>query len=361
MSLPESEPVLLGPGELDVTLDTIEAVQTGRGLIPWFAGGHCDPWNHVEAAMALSTGGRRVAAERAYEWLVATQQADGSWFNYYRADGSVEDARVDTNVCAYVATGVWHHYLVTGDSGFVEELFGSLGAALDFVLGWQRAGGELVWSIKPDGSPEGYALLTGSSSAYLSLRCGIACAELLGLERPEWELAAGRLRHAIVYRPELFAPKERYAMDWYYPVLTGALTGPAALRRLRAGWPTFVMDGSGVRCVSDRPWVTAAETAECVLSCLGAGLAGEARTLFTWVQDQRDPEGSYTTGRVYPGRSSFPHEERSSYTAAAIVLANDALSLNSPAAGLFRADLSGLPAGLDLEEMQEEWDEEQLA
>ena len=26
-------------------------------MIPWFEGGHCDPWNHVEAAMALSVGG----------------------------------------------------------------------------------------------------------------------------------------------------------------------------------------------------------------------------------------------------------------------------------------------------------------
>ena len=27
------------------------------GMIPWFPGGHADPWNHVEAAMALDLGG----------------------------------------------------------------------------------------------------------------------------------------------------------------------------------------------------------------------------------------------------------------------------------------------------------------
>ncbi len=362
MSLPAEDLFVLDSREVDATLDTIEELQATTGMISWFPGGHCDPWNHVEAAMALAAGGRLPAAERAYEWLVSAQHDDGSWFNYYKADGSVEDRRIDTNVCAYIATGVWHHYLVTGDAAFVEELFGPLGAAVEFVLGWQRPGGELTWSLRSDGSPEGYALLTGSSSVYLSLRCAIAAAELLGLERPEWELAAGRLRHAIAYRPELFAPKERYAMDWYYPVLTGAVTGPAAAKRLREGWARFVIEGAGVRCVSDRPWVTAAETAECVLSCLGAGLEGEAARLFAWVQDQRDEVGSYTTGRVYPERSTFPHEERSSYTAAAVVLANDALVGASPTSRLFLANANGLPTGLDIEALaEEEWDQEQLA
>ena len=26
-------------------------------MIPWFPGGHCDPWNHVECAMALDVVG----------------------------------------------------------------------------------------------------------------------------------------------------------------------------------------------------------------------------------------------------------------------------------------------------------------
>jgi hypothetical protein len=356
-----AEAVLLGEDETAATLDSIEAVQATSGMISWFEGGHCDPWNHVEAAMALSTGGRLRAAERAYEWLVSTQQTDGSWFNYYKADGSIEDARVDTNVCAYIATGVWHHYLSTGDRAFVEEIFKNVSAALDFVVSWQRSGGEVVWSIRSDGDPESYALLTGSSSIYLSLRCGLAAADLLGRERPDWELAAGRLRQAIAYRPELFAPKERYAMDWYYPVLTGAVTGPGALQRLRSSWSKFVMAGHGVRCVSDRPWVTAAETAECVLSCLGAGMSKEAALLFSWVQDQRDESGSYTTGRVYPERSTFPHEERSSYTAAAIVLANEALCGKATSSSIFLAKDSSLPTGFDIEETGEEWTEERLA
>ena len=93
-----------------------------------------------------------------------------------------------------------------------------------------------------------------------------------GHERPDWELAAGRLAHALAHQPEAFAPKVEFAMDWYYPVLSGALSGEAARRRIDGSWDTFVMEGRGVRCVSTGEWVTAAETAECVLALDALGM-----------------------------------------------------------------------------------------
>ena len=79
-------------------------------MIQWFPGGHSDPWNHIESAMALDVAGLHKEAEHAYEWLAEIQRDDGSWHAYYRPDGSVEDAKLDSNVCAYIATGVWHHW-----------------------------------------------------------------------------------------------------------------------------------------------------------------------------------------------------------------------------------------------------------
>lgn len=336
-----------GASPLACTVASIEAVQLSSGFVPWFPGAHGDPWNHVEAAMALSAGGRLSASRHAYEWLRRNQREDGAWHSYYRCDGSVEDLRLDSNFTAYVATGVWQHFLATGDRGFLEGLWPVVEAAIGFSLSLQRPGGELVWSVRGDGSPEQYALLTGSSSAYFSLRCAIACAQQLDRQRPEWELAAGRLRHAIAYREGTFAAKRRYAMDWYYPVLSGAVAGEQAVERIRGGWEAFVVEGAGVRCVSDRRWVTVAETAECAVACLAAGLGEEARELLAWVEDQRDPSGSYTTGLVYPERSSFPHEERTTYSAAAVVLALDALRGESATSRLFLDE--ALPAGLDLD------------
>ena len=60
--------------------------------------------------------------------------------------------------------------------------------------------------------------------------------------------------------------KSRFSMDWYYPVLCGAVTGGEARRRIDKFWDKFVVPDWGVRCVSDRPWVTMAETSELVLT-----------------------------------------------------------------------------------------------
>lgn len=339
---------VLDPAGLQLTADSIEAAQRASGMIPWFPGGHADPWNHVEAAMALAAAGRTAAAERAYEWLAATQLESGAWHNYWAYDGSVEDARLDTNVCAYVATGMWHHVLATGSTGLLAEMWAVVEAAVGFVLEWQQPGGELLWSVDPDGTPGRYALLTGSSSAYLSLRCAVACAEALGLERPDWEIAVGRLRRAIAYSPHSFEPKHRFAMDWYYPVLCGALGVRRGGERIEDRWSELVIEGHGVRCVSDRPWVTVAETAECAMALLQIGRREQAERLLEWTGEQRQPDGSYTTGLVYPQRDTFPPGERSTYSAAAMILAVDCLNRSSAASGLFLGET--LPFGLDLDE-----------
>jgi GH15 family glucan-1,4-alpha-glucosidase len=345
-AIPEVRGVLTA-SEVLASAESIAQVQRPDGMIPWFDGGHCDPWNHVESAMALSVCGLDAEAELAYEWLADRQLADGSWFNYYLGDG-VKDQRLDTNVCAYVATGLFHHHLVTGDLDLVRRLWPTAERAIDFVLRWQRRDCSVTWSLDASGLREGYALLTGSSSIYHSLRCAIALAERLGKERPDWELAAGRLGHAVAHHRRSFAPKHEFAMDWYYPMLAGALSLDGGRERMVAGWDTFVIEGRGVRCVSTGDWVTAAETAECVLALDALGLDATARAVFAAGQGLRLSDGSYWTGMVFPEEETFPSGERTTYTAAAMVLAADALSSTTAAAGLFRGE--SLPAGLDLAE-----------
>jgi hypothetical protein len=109
------------------------------------------------------------------------------------------------------------------------------------------------------------------------------------------------------------------------------------------------MDGRGVRCVSDRPWVTPAETAECAIAHLAVGEREIAVELFDWTRRHRLPDGRYWTGTVYPDESHFPPDERSSYTAAAIVLCADALSGTSPASGLFVDHDASVPPLIDVD------------
>jgi hypothetical protein len=321
--------------ELQQTAQHIADLQLKTGMIPWFPGGHCDPWNHVESAMALDVAGLHKEAEQAYEWLHDVQRPDGAWHAYYAHDGAVEDSKLDTNVCAYVATGVWHHWRSTWDRGFADNMWPTVERALEFVLSLRRDDGLALWAVEPDAQPWSYALMTGTSSIQHALRCGARLAEALNDPKPHWIEAADEMIEAVRTQPDAFEPKKRWAMDWYYPVLTGALTGDEAKAHMADGWDSFVMEGLGIRCVSDEPWVTASETAECAIAFAAIGDTSTATDLLRWTRTHRRHDGSYWTGIVYPGEVLFPFDEHTSYTAAAVILAVDAITRTSQAASLF--------------------------
>ena len=333
-------PGVLTADQLEQTVASIAAAQHDSGALPW-PDGHADPWDHVECAMALVLGGRLDEARAAYAWMRRTQEPDGVWRMKYEGE-SVLDASVDTNQVAYVAVGVWQWWQVTGDRSLVDAMWPHVRRALNFVIDFQAPGGQLHWSRSPEGRADADALLTGSASAYQALRCGIALAELVGEPQPEWELAAGLLQHAVAQHPEVFLDKTRFSMDWYYPVLGGALRGPAAAERLDDRWTEFVVDGVGCRCVADRPWVTGAETAELCLTLAAIGERERGTALLRQVQHLREQDGSYWTGLVFDEGVRWP-VERSSWTAAAVVLAADALA-GGPTLALF--DGADLPTGV---------------
>jgi hypothetical protein len=128
--------------------------------------------------------------------------------------------------------------------------------------------------------------------------------------------------------------KSRFAMDWFYPVLAGVVTGAEAQRRIERGWKKFVVEGHGVRCVSDQPWVTVAETAELVLALAGMGSPEPAGVVFGWLADRRFEDGTYWAGFTVPELVVWP-EEKLTWTNAGVLLAADALFGLTPAAGFF--------------------------
>ncbi|MDP9408078.1 MAG: prenyltransferase [Actinomycetota bacterium] len=335
--VPSVEGVLTA-AEVRRTAESIAATQQGDGALPW-PDGHVEAWDHVESAMALRVAGLDAEADLAWSWLAGAQRADGTW-PMATVAGAVTDAGADTNQTAYVAMGLWHTWLVTGTRRAVDPWWPTVRAALDAVLDLQAPTGELWWARGAGGGVDRIALLAASASSERSLRCGVALAELVGDPQPEWELAAARLGHAVAAHEERFADRSRFSMDWYYPVLAGAVRGTAGRDRLRARWADFVVPALGVRCVADRPWVTGAETCELVLALDALGEGRAARALYAAVQHLRHDDGSYWTGWVWPDAAHFP-AERSSWTAAAVVLAAAALDRDCAAGGLFRGQLGG--------------------
>lgn len=322
--------------ELDVesTVTYIAMTQEQDGEIPWCSGQKTDPWDHVEAAMGLSIGGYLSRACLAYEWLAQKQNADGSWFSAYR-QGLAEDKTRDANISSYIAVGLFHFYLITGDTAFLKSMWPTISAAIDFALSLQSRHGDVYWAISPEGNVDRMALLTGSSSITMSVRCALAVARIIGCCRPAWQQGLAKLENAILTKPHRFnMTKSRYSMDWFYPILGGLYTGQAARKRLDRYWRKYVIDGQGVRCVFDAPWITIAETSELSLALSAIGNRSLAEIVFHWISDKKFEDGSYWSGFTYPDMTIWP-EDKLTWTNAVVLMAADALYDLTPAGRLF--------------------------
>ena len=284
--------------------------------------------------MALSACGLREPARRAYRWLRETQRADGSWPRSVAA-GRVTDPAAESHHAAYVAVGAWHEYLVTGDERHALVMWPTVRRAVEWALALRTPRGEVRWERDAAGAAgdvrAAFRLLEHPPEPALRDRAGQAG------RRPEARLGArgGPARAPGGPPPGGVRGQEpvRHGL-----VLPGARRrGPrrGRGRRLASAWDTFVVPGLGVRCVSDQPWVTAAETCELVIALDACGMRDQALEVFASVQHLRHPDGSYWTGWQFANQAPFPRE-RSSWTAAAVVLAADALAGFSGGAGIFR-------------------------
>ena len=324
--------------DLSINIDNICKVivdtQLTSGEIPWCEGQKTDPWDHVEAAMGLSIGGYLPQARRAFEWMVQNQNEDGSWFSAYK-QGVPEDRSRDANLSSYIAVGVFHHYIITGDPGFLERMWKPVSAAIDFALSLQTTDGEIHWAISPEGKVDPMALLTGSSSIFLSLKCALAIAKTLGHPVPAWQSALTRLGDAVRNKPHLFnVTKSRFSMYWFYPILAGVLTGARAQARIDKYWKKYIIEERGVRCVHDEPWVTIAESSELTIALAAMGNFELAKIVFSWIVDRRYEDGSFWCGFTCPDILVWP-EDKITWTNAAALIAADAIDSLTPAGQIF--------------------------
>ena len=321
--------------DIDALAELIRSTQKPDGEIPWSPGDKTDPWDHVESAMGLSIAGDIDGAVRAFEWLKRGQLPEGCWYSAYR-NGEPEDWTLDANMAAYIAVGLYHYYLITRDDTFLEHMWPTMAAALDFAVGLQAPSGEIYWAKSPAGDIDRMALLTGSSSVFMSLKCGIAIADILRRGHAAWSEAATRLAGAIRYAQHRFEQsKSRFSMDWFYPILAGAITGAAARQRISSHWSKYVIDGKGVLCVSDEPWITIAETSELCLALAAMGDDARADRVFGWLAGHRFEDKTYWCGFTVPDGIIWP-EEHVTWTNAVVLMAADTLYGITPASPMFR-------------------------
>ena len=364
MSASSHTTALLSRTELETSLAWLLSHQQPSGEILWSLTGKSDPWDHVHAAMGLAALGRVDEAKAAYRFLARTQEKDGAWAAE-RVGGVVTRVSHETNHAAYIATGLSHLHCAEPDIDFLAEMWPTVERAIDWVVSLQLPSGAIAWASK-NGKVWTSPLLTGSSSIHGSLVSAIRIAQQLDHDKPEWRKALKRLARVLRSDPRVFTETDlpekpgRYSMDWYYPVLGGAVRGAAAREHLTDSdvWPDFVQEGVGCRCVRDQPWYTVAETCELVLALDAAGLHERAERMLSWTRRQRTEDGAYWTGATYPDNIVFPEGEQTTWTASAVILATDTLRGDSSTSHFFR-ELDGreLDASPRLDRAQRPFDD----
>lgn len=315
----------------------IAGLQRPSGDIPWHAGGKTDPWDLVESVMGLNVAGHHARARNALEWLKNNQNPDGSWFSAY-IDGVPRDRTCESHMACYIAVGLFHAYLITRDTTWLTDFWETMEKGMAFALELQTDTGEIYWARSPEGKTDPMSLLAGCSSAFMSLKCALAISDTLDRPRPAWEKALSILGHSIRENTHSYnVSKSRFSMYWFYPILSGAITGDKAQARIDKYWHKYIIEGQGARCVSDRPWVTIAETSELVLALHAMGNRRKARIVFSWIQDRVYEDKTYWCGYTYPDMVIWPGE-KVSWTNAVVLMAADALYGLTPAAALFSHD-----------------------
>lgn len=345
----------LGDRSLDTMVNTalnkattyIKSCQSTHGAILWFADGKLDPWDHVEAIMGLTIGREFSAAQSGFLWLQEKQNKDGSWFAKYFADekdGDNDRLKIEANFVAYIATGLWHYYLVSKDTDFVKKIFSCIEHAMQYILSQQTPEGDIQWAQSTIEALPKDALITACASILRSMECAIYIAEICGKNRPQWEEAYGRLANTLKNCPWRFdrtwESKDRFSMDWFYPILSGIYSPQESKIRLENDWCKFVNQTYGCLCVSDEPWVTVAESCELAISLVASNQREKAEALFLKLLRWQDTDGGFWTGYSFRDKAIWPLE-KTSWTAAAIILAADAIYDISPASKLFTSG-SGL-------------------
>lgn len=303
--------------------------QLPSGALPWYRGGVTDPWDHVEAAIALDLAGRYNEAAAAYGWSREMQNLDGSWYSGYMDDQPQEWVR-DTNFAAYIASGMWLNYMATGNIAFLREMWPTVEKGIEFAIGLQRPTGEVSWALSEKGNAWPGAILTSSCCIWRSIQSALSIAETLGKDTPHWQAAGDRLLKAINEYPELFdrmdENKRRYAMNWFYPVLTGVLTGNKARRHIEREWDDLVLEGWGCRVAADEDVTAVAETSELIIALCLSGQHDKAALLLDWTLRIQDDEPGFPRGIKLPEGEECPAGERATWTSAALIMAVAAMA-----------------------------------
>ena len=287
--------------------DWIILNQLEDGSILWDQRGKCDPWDHCECLIALAIYEEWDAFDKGVDWFFNNINKDGLISPEFKNQQSVYN-HFESHHAPYIVLPLMQAMLIKDEESFPKEYSPQINNIFDQLENFKDDDGYYYWAKDKKGLSDN-SLITATMSILLSLTARHE--RSFSIDTSKWDQKFDRDG----------TDRSRFSMDFYYPYLARVKNNKQEFDK---HLEEFYVKGLGVKCVKEEPWVTIAESSECVLAALVNGNVTSAENIFNDILQFQDSAGIFPTGYQYDLKIFWP-EEKSTWTNAAVIIAGHAL------------------------------------
>ena len=249
--------------DLKSAKDWILANQNEKGAILWDQTGKWDYWDHCECLIALAIYQEWEAFDKGIHFCLGQLDDKGLVKSEY-INEKVTKAFNEAHHTAYIFLPLLQKYLVDQDLDYLKSFRTQIHFIYATLKKFKAEDGFYFWAQDESGFSDN-SLITATCSIELSRRAYNRICEILGdtdcLDTSE-AITSSSLKSKNFNRDGI--DRSRFSMDAYYPLLCNCGNKSDAEKVLQK----FYVEGMGVKCVVEEPWITLAESSECVIACL---------------------------------------------------------------------------------------------
>ena len=286
--------------------------QSSSGAIFWDEKGKCDPWDHCECLIALAIYEEWEHFWRGVNWFFTNLNEDGLIYAEFQNE-KPSKLHYESHHAPYIIMPLIQASLIDKEQDYkkilTNEQLLKLENIFEVLNDFKDEDGYFYWAKDSNGYSDN-SLITASMSIFLSL-----VAKDKSFPKFNTEMWQEKFNRDGVDR-------SRFSMDFYYPFLAGIKNNKKEFLDLL---DNYYVKGLGVKCVAEEPWITIAESSECVISALIHDNENIAKKIFNDIQQFQNKDGIFPTGYQYDMEIFWP-EENSTWTNAAVIIAAHALS-----------------------------------
>ena len=242
------------------------------------------------------------------DWFFNTLSQDGLIYPEFQ-NNKITHNHFESHHAPYIILPLMQAVLMGRGDLITSDIKSKIKIIFDQLDRFRDTDGYYNWARDKNGFCDN-SLITASMSIFLSLKA-LNNSSKIKFDQKLWSSKFNR--DGI--------DRSRFSMDFYYPYMCGVKNNKNVFHN---SLKDFYVEGLGVKCVKEEPWVTIAESCECIIALLVLGDIETAKKIFNNILQFKNDNGIFPTGYQYKMDIFWP-EENSTWTNAAVIIAAHAL------------------------------------